>query len=180
MIRKNFLGKFEGFDGPGRDNIRCTITVWRDVHQAIIRFMNGCNYGSENLNTFPPTAEQETAVKETIAFWSNPENKHRRFLWDCVPRFGKTLAAYWLVKAMGLKQVLILTRRPSDVFQQWQKELDHVDFDGWGFINCHDHKKPIELDLAKTNIVFLLKIFDITKQRFSKFNAYNFDLVIWA
>ena len=76
--------------------------------------------------------EQAQAVAQTKAYF---EQGGREFLWNAKPRFGKTLTAYDLIRAMRLRKVLIVTNRPSianswaDVFQKfiaWRGEYDFV------------------------------------------------------
>lgn len=76
--------------------------------------------------------EQAQAVAQTKAYF---EQGGREFLWNAKPRFGKTLTAYDLIRAMRLRKVLIVTNRPSianswaDDFQKfiaWRGEYDFV------------------------------------------------------
>ena len=76
--------------------------------------------------------EQAQAVAQTMAYF---EQGGREFLWNAKPRFGKTLTAYDLIRAMRLRKVLIVTNRPSianswaDDFQKfiaWRGEYDFV------------------------------------------------------
>ena len=68
--------------------------------------------------------EQERAVKEAKAYFEGgvrgapamPE-----FLWNCKPRFGKTLAVYDLVKRLNAKTVLVVTNRPA-VANSWLQD----------------------------------------------------------
>lgn len=54
--------------------------------------------------------EQQEAVDITAAYYKRGGDE---FLWNCKPRFGKTLSAYDLVRTMGFKHVLVVTNRPS-------------------------------------------------------------------
>ena len=69
--------------------------------------------------------EQALAVAQTKAHF---EAGGEKFLWNAKPRFGKTLAAYDLVRQMGLRKVLILTNRPA-VADGWVR--DFARFIGW-------------------------------------------------
>ena len=69
--------------------------------------------------------EQQEAVEKTRAYF---ENGGTEFLWNCKPRFGKTLTAYDLVAAMGFTNVLIVTNRPS-IANSWAE--DFRKFIGW-------------------------------------------------
>ncbi len=90
------------------------------------------------------------------------ENGGTEFLWNAKPRFGKTLAAYDLVRRMGLKKVLIVTNRPSianswaDDFQKfigWRGELAFVsDTDA-----LKDHSGVLSRDEYKKAHIFWSK-----------------------
>ena len=76
--------------------------------------------------------EQAQAVAQTKAYF---EQGGREFLWNAKPRFGKTLTAYDLIRAMRLRKVLIVTNRPSianswandfQKFIAWRGEYDFV------------------------------------------------------
>ena len=54
-------------------------------------------------------AEQKEAVEKTIAYMQSHANGE--FLWNCKPRFGKTLTVYDFVKRIGAKSVLVVTNR---------------------------------------------------------------------
>ena len=71
--------------------------------------------------------EQQEAVDKTRAYF---ENGGTEFLWNCKPRFGKTLSAYDLVAAMGFTNVLIVTNRPS-IANSWAE--DFRKFIGWQY-----------------------------------------------
>ena len=63
--------------------------------------------------------EQEEAVRKTRAYF---ESGGTEFLWNAKPRFGKTLAAYDLVRRMGLSKILIVTNRPS-IANSWTEDF---------------------------------------------------------
>ncbi|MBP3855101.1 MAG: DEAD/DEAH box helicase family protein [Ruminiclostridium sp.] len=69
--------------------------------------------------------EQSRAVKMTSEYFAGGGTE---FLWNAKPRFGKTLAAYDLVRTMGLQKVLIVTNRPS-IANSWAD--DFMKFIGW-------------------------------------------------
>lgn len=70
-------------------------------------------------------AEQAQAVEKTKAYF---EGGGKEFLWNAKPRFGKTLAAYDLVRKMGFSKALIVTNRPS-ISNSWAD--DFRKFIGW-------------------------------------------------
>ena len=69
--------------------------------------------------------EQMLAVEQTADY----EKLHEQgeFLWNAKPRFGKTLTAYDLCKAIGARRVLIVTNRPA-IANSWYE--DYVKFLG--------------------------------------------------
>lgn len=69
--------------------------------------------------------EQHRAVEKAAAYAQNHERAE--FLWNCKPRFGKTLATYDLCKVLGAKKVLIVTNRPA-IANSWYD--DYVKFVG--------------------------------------------------
>ena len=75
--------------------------------------------------TYDLRAEQKAAVDMTKAYF---EKGGTEFLWNAKPRFGKCLSAYDLVRKMGMKNVLIVTNRPS-VANSWLE--DYVKFIQW-------------------------------------------------
>ena len=60
--------------------------------------------------------EQEEAVSRTLSYFKTHDEG--KFLWNAKPRFGKTLAAYDLIKRLGAEKVLVITNRPA-VAQSW-------------------------------------------------------------
>lgn len=70
-------------------------------------------------------AEQAKAVEKTVDYARCHEQGE--FLWNAKPRFGKTLASYDLVKALGAEKVLIVTNRPA-IANSWYD--DYVKFVG--------------------------------------------------
>lgn len=69
--------------------------------------------------------EQQEAVDITASYYKNGGDE---FLWNCKPRFGKTLSAYDLVRTMGFKHVLVVTNRPS-IANSWAEDFQK--FIGW-------------------------------------------------
>ncbi len=70
-------------------------------------------------------AEQAKAVEKTVDYARCHEQGE--FLWNAKPRFGKTLASYDLVKALGAEKVIIVTNRPA-IANSWYD--DYVKFVG--------------------------------------------------
>ena len=74
--------------------------------------------------------EQTRAVEMTKAYFEGDGKKRggQEFLWNAKPRFGKCLSAYDLIRRMNMKNVLIVTNRPS-VANSWFE--DYVKFIQW-------------------------------------------------
>ena len=73
--------------------------------------------------------EQENAVKQTKDYFSLHSDDEPEFLWNAKPRFGKTLSAYDLCKALNAHKILIVTNRPA-IATSWYN--DYVKFLGTG------------------------------------------------
>ena len=69
--------------------------------------------------------EQAEAVAKTAAY--RAANEKGEFLWNCKPRFGKTLCVYDFIKEIGAKNVLIVTNRPA-IANSWY--ADYAQFLG--------------------------------------------------
>lgn len=84
--------------------------------------------------------EQETAVAETVRY--SADHDAAEFLWNCKPRFGKTLSAYDLCKKVDANNVLIVTNRPA-IANSWYD--DYVKFlgdeSGYKFVSHVDALK---------------------------------------
>lgn len=65
--------------------------------------------------------EQNSAVNEAINYFDSHTNGE--FLWNCKPRFGKTLAAYDLCKRIDAQNVLIVTNRPA-ISTSWYADYE--------------------------------------------------------
>ena len=68
--------------------------------------------------------EQERAVKEAKEYFEGGSTggaARPEFLWNCKPRFGKTLAVYDLAKRLNAKTVLVVTNRPA-VANSWLQD----------------------------------------------------------
>lgn len=63
--------------------------------------------------------EQQEAVNMTTEYFQNGGDE---FLWNCKPRFGKTLSTYDLIRTMGFKHVLVVTNRPS-IANSWAEDF---------------------------------------------------------
>lgn len=81
-----------------------------EAHSFFDEFI-GSPEKAQNINQdYVLRAEQQEAVDLTKECFESGETE---FLWNAKPRFGKTLTSYELCREMNLKNVLIVTNRPS-------------------------------------------------------------------
>ena len=66
-------------------------------------------------------AEQEKCAHDTADYYcANPNSE---YLWNCKPRFGKTLTVYDFIKRVGAQRVLIVTNRPA-IANSWYSDYE--------------------------------------------------------
>lgn len=172
--------------GKGREVISLLVKDVPFLMEFAKRWFNGV-IGNYKLLSFGLRQEQDRCLEKTIAFFSDPMNIGREFLWDAKMRFGKTHSAYELVMMMNFGLVLILTGRPTDTKKAWIDAMDHRDFD-FGKDNFIDASlqgnTPITIDLNKRTIIFasLQDLARMTengfKDKFANFPMFVFDLII--
>ncbi|KQC06388.1 MAG: restriction endonuclease [Candidatus Cloacimonas sp. SDB] len=139
-----------GVHNPEGEWFACTVNK---VKEAINSVRKREEVEANRNLAFMMRPEQIAAVEKTAEYFSNSRNeepnKTPHFLWNAKMRFGKTFAAYQLVKKMNWQKVLVLTFKPA-VEHAWEDDLkQHVDFAGWQFISPKglsykdaDHDKP--------------------------------------
>ncbi|MDD6172509.1 MAG: DEAD/DEAH box helicase family protein [Ligilactobacillus ruminis] len=71
--------------------------------------------------------EQKDAVEKTMSYFIR-HGEGSEFLWNAKPRFGKTLTTYDLAREMKLRNILVVTNRPS-IANSWFD--DYEKFIGW-------------------------------------------------
>lgn len=145
----------KGIENTGGEWFRCTVN---DVKAAVIAVKNHTVNIENRINDFDMRPEQRAAVEKTEKYFKSvyDENSTRspKFLWNCKMRFGKTFAAYQLVKRMNLKRILILTFKPA-VVSAWQDDLNtHIDFEGWQFISKDTKLKYENADKNRPIVCF--------------------------
>ena len=78
-------------------------------------------------------AEQVQAVHDAAAYFN--DNPGKDFLFNCKPRFGKTLTVYDLCVRMDLKKILVLTNRPA-IANSWYSDFMRFGFyDRYHFVS---------------------------------------------
>lgn len=102
-------------------------------HDDFIDFKKKVFTVDEEKHTYELRAEQEAAVKATLAYVKS--HKNGEFLWNAKPRFGKTLTTYDFVRQLDADNILIVTNRPAianswfDDYQKfiaWQSDYKFV------------------------------------------------------
>lgn len=173
--------------GAGRELITFLVDDLQFMLDSVARHINDTNSGSAKLNSYLAREEQKACLAKTVAFYQDPSNMGREFLWNAKMRFGKTHVAYQLIMAMDAKLILILTGRPTDTKKAWIEAMDHVDFDfdKDNFIDASlQGNVSITIDSNKRQIIFvsLQDFVRITengfKEKFANFPNLKFDLLI--
>lgn len=67
--------------------------------------------------------EQEEFVSNTLDYFDKNKDNCPEVLWNAKPRFGKTLTAYDLCKALKAEKVLIVTNRPA-IANSWYQDYE--------------------------------------------------------
>lgn len=75
--------------------------------------------------------EQELAVEKTLEYFNSNEYK-KEFLWNCKPRFGKTLTTYDFILKSNVNKVLLVTNRPT-ISNSWYDDFNK--FIAWKYKN---------------------------------------------
>jgi hypothetical protein len=130
------LLKKKGVYNPDGEWFKCNVM---DVKAAYIAVKNRTQNEESRTRDFAMRPEQREAVNKTIEYYKSARkeypNRAPKFLWNAKMRFGKTFAAYQLVKKMKMTKVLMLTFKPA-VQTAWYEDLmTHMDFEGWQFIS---------------------------------------------
>ena len=73
---------------------------------------------------YPNTDLQEDCIKKGI---EAVKNNKKNILMAAVMRFGKTHAAYEIIKESGLKRILVVSAK-ADVRKAWRDDINHKDF----------------------------------------------------
>lgn len=65
--------------------------------------------------------EQKKCAQETAEYYRT--NPNGEFLWNCKPRFGKTLTVYDFIRQVSAERVLIVTNRPA-IANSWYSDYE--------------------------------------------------------
>lgn len=116
--------KSEWFHDPLKKSVDNVVDIGR-------RLVNEWNVGSNKKNTHVPHIFQQEAIDKAVGYFNNGGTD---FLLDAVMRFGKSFTSYKIAKEIDARRILVITGRPK-VKDGWRDDLDHVDFEGWNFID---------------------------------------------
>jgi hypothetical protein len=114
------------------------------VLEAIINVQNKISGAKRGrFLSFPMRKEQQDAVDKAYHYFETHKKAGGvapQFLWNCKMRFGKTFAAYQLMKKAGWQNVLVLTYKPA-VRSAWRDDLNqHIDFEKFQFVSNGEDK----------------------------------------
>ena len=132
----NYLTEYKGVE-------RNDHTEWFKINGKTLReyfeeFVSR-NYKQKGLYySYKLRKEQQNAVEKTLAYLEK-FNGEGKFLWNAKPRFGKTLAAYDLIRQMKAKNVLIVTNRPS-IANSWYDDFEKFMADQTGYRFVSDNE----------------------------------------
>lgn len=181
-INKNYKGaKIDTFIANEKTDLklyRIQSDFYKLSAEELTRKINQVIYGVSKLGTHEPHTYQKIAINKAVNYYkSSPANTD--FLLDCVMRFGKCFTSYQIAKEIDAKRILILTGRPK-VKNGWIDDLDHVDFDGWKFIDSQK-VKDVEFAKKRNNVEVVFGSFQGGKRassRIGKILKQQIDLVI--
>jgi hypothetical protein len=145
----------KGFTNPQLEWMRCSVA---DVSTVLTELRTGQRFTGTHHETFPPRAEQATAVEQTHAYfrsrWQEDKQAVPRFLWNAKMRFGKTFTSYQLARKLGAKRVLVVTFKPA-VEDAWRTDLEnHVNFDGWQYRSVNSGRGLDDIDKNEPLVYF--------------------------
>jgi superfamily II DNA or RNA helicase len=161
------MGIYKDRIDADREFFKCGVA---DVDIAINQLLHGIS----RPNSYDARPEQIKAVEKAVSAFKMGAAE---FLINAKMRFGKTFVSYLIAKALGIKNILILTYKPA-VNASWQYDLDnHVLFDGWKYSSGQGYKMPHG---AKVNVLFasFQDINELAKTKWIGIQKQHFDLVI--
>ncbi len=124
---------------------------------------------------------QVNAHENCEEYFNNKSNYPLSYLFNHLPRSGKSITCCYMAKKLNAKNILLLTHFPI-LNAQWEATINkYTAFEGWNVINVsHDKIKEITLESDKVNFVLVsLQDFkDFDKPKFKNFVNYSFDVII--
>ncbi len=165
----------------------------KDVSQIfnkLIEVFSDVNFNNDNYNEYirgeravlDLMPHQVNAHNNCVAYFdNNTKNKSLSYLFNHLPRSGKSITCCYMAKKLNAKNILLLTHFPI-LNTQWEATINnYTAFEGWNVVNVsHDKIKEITLDSDSVNFVLVsLQDFkDFDKPKFKNFSNYLFDVII--
>ena len=136
--------------------------------------------------TYELRAEQLNAVNLTLQHFISGGSK---FLWNAKPRFGKSLAAYDLIRRLNAQNILIVTNRPAisnswfddfEKFISWQSDYKFItgDISYKKYFNIPNKKSPPIIAFESLQNLKGAKIFGGDFDKLNCLNKIYWDLLI--
>lgn len=150
-----------------------------EVTAAINTVRTGTKFNPKRVDSFWPRPEQQQAIDLTADYLTAQSElspgRSPKFLWNAKMRFGKTFTTYQLAKKLGWKRILVLTYKPA-VQTAWRDDLlNHVDFEGWRFVD-RDTTAPERTEASDSSdpLVWFVSFQDLNgKTSDGKIKAHN-------
>jgi Type III restriction enzyme, res subunit len=145
------------------------------------RAINSLLHGIARPNSFDMRSEQQECYDKFVAHFKSGASN--RALMAAKMRYGKTFTAYEIIRAMGLKRVLVITYKPA-VDANWREDMEsHIHFENWKYYSAKDFSasNPIILDgSADVEILFcsFQDFNDFNKAKWSIAKNYKFDMIV--
>ena len=103
-------------------------------------------------------AEQERCAQVTAEYFrAHPDSE---FLWNCKPRFGKTLTAYDFIKRVRAEKVLIVTNRPA-IANSWYTDYEK-------FLSLDSHYRFVSETDSLQDKKLVMRYSDYIRERASR------------
>lgn len=122
-----------------------------DSHRRFFEFRDSMGvYEAGAVMPYNLREEQNNAVRYASNYFNANDGEDSEYLWNCKPRFGKTLSTYDLCKKLKAQTVLIITNRPA-IAKSWYD--DYVKFmgteSGYYFVSEVDALKNEQFVLSR-------------------------------
>jgi len=173
------LNKYLGEPDPSETGNTEEYAFNCSIEEAIRRVgkvVNGYLHGTPRRDKYEMRPEQKECCDKAVDYFRCGGN---RFLINAKPRFGKTFAAYEVMREMGLKKVLILTYKPQ-VKESWSECIkEHVHFKDYSWHNAEDGAPTPESDSSVTFCTMQQMLHKKGGKKVSYLFEQNWDMVIF-
>jgi hypothetical protein len=173
------LNKYLGEPDPSETGnteeyaFNCSI---KEAIRRVGKVVNEYLHGTRRRDSYEMRPEQKECCDKAVDYFSSGGN---RFLINAKPRFGKTFAAYEVMREMGLKKVLILTYKPQ-VKESWSECIkEHVHFKDYSWHNAEDGAPTSEIDSSVTFCTMQQMLHKTGGKKVSYLFEQNWDMVIF-